>query len=257
MSRVPIRNKQEIELLQKSGEISAKVLKKVLSSVKEGTTLAQLDKIAEEEVIRLGGAPSFKTVPGYYWTTCLTVNDEVVHGIPRPLKLKKGDVLSVDLGVFAPRGDGWFTDVAWTVVIGGEVSKETKRFLQVGERTLWQAISQAVEGNKIGDISATIQAGVEKAGFSVVTTLTGHGVGRAVHEPPEIPGFGTKGTGLELKEGMCLAIEVIYTAGNGDVYHLDDGWTIASSDKSLGGLFEMTVVVGNKKPKVLTDWQSV
>lgn len=258
--KVPVRSQQEIELLRKSGQISALALKKVLSEVKPGITLAELDRIAEEEIIRLGGTPSFKTVPGYQWTTCLTVNDEVVHGIPRSLKLKEGDVLSVDLGAVYPPGNGWHTDTAWTVLVGaGETeSRPGKvRFLKVGEQTLWQAIGQAVDGKRLGDISSAIQQGVEGAGLSVVKSLTGHGVGRTVHEPPEIPGFGTKGSGLTLLEGMSLAIEVIYTQGCGDVYHLDDGWTIASRDGSLGGLFEMTVLVGKNKAGVLTDWSKV
>lgn len=254
---VGVRNKEELRLMRKSGEITAKALKKVLENVQVGRTLAELDKIAEEEILRLGGEASFKTVPGYFWTTCLTVNDEVVHGIPRRMTLQAGDVLSVDLGAVYPPG-GWHTDAAWSVVVGsGKPELEKKRFLEVGEKTLWKAIGQAVAGNKIGDISAVIQEGVEGAGYSVVKSLAGHGVGQSPHERPDVPTFGQPGTGLTLREGMTIAIEVIYTAGEGEVWEKEDGWTIATKDGSLGGLFEMSMIVGRKKPEVLTDWRKV
>ncbi|MBI4036962.1 type I methionyl aminopeptidase [Candidatus Daviesbacteria bacterium] len=251
MSRVLIRSKDELGLMRKSGLISAKALKKTLTAARPSVSLAELDKIAEEEIIRLGGQPSFKTVPGYFWTTCLTINDEVVHGTPRDIKLKEGDVLGVDLGAIY---QGWHSDTAWSIEVGGS---EKNKFLEVGEKTLWEAITQAREGNRIGDISSAIQKGVEKAGYDVVKSLAGHGVGRQPHEDPEIPEFGKAGTGLKLKSGMTLAIEVIYAQGRGTVYEKDDGWTIATSDGSLGGLFEMSVIVGKKKGEILTDWRTV
>jgi methionyl aminopeptidase len=180
----------------------------------------------------------------------LTVNDEVVHGIPREIRLKEGDVLGVDLGALY---HGWHTDTAWSVVVGG---KQTP-FLAVGEEALWVATSQAVEGNRLGDISAAIQKKVEEAGFAVVKNYTGHGVGRSPHEEPTISGVGKAGTGLILKEGMIFAIEVIYTSGQDDVYEKEDGWTVATVDGSLGGLFEMTVIVGKEKPEVITDFRKV
>lgn len=248
-----VRSAQELDLMRKSGLISAKALKKVLSSVRPGINLEELDRIAEDEILRLGGQASFKTVSGYNFTTCLTVNDEVVHGLPRPIKLKTGDILSVDLGAVY---EGWHTDVAWSVVVGeGNAEAGKKKFLEVGEKTLWEAIGKAVEGKRIGDISSTIQKGVEKEGYSIVKSLTGHGVGRKAHEEPEIPGFGQAGAGIKLKKGMTIAIEVIYTTGSGKVRELGDGWTIASLDKSLGGLFEMSVIVGKKGAEVLTDWR--
>lgn len=249
----------QIQEMRKSGLIAAQALRKVLKSAEAGVSLVKLDRVAEEEINRLGGESSFKTVKGYYWTTCLTVNEEVVHGVPRRIKLKRGDLLSVDLGVVYR---GWYTDVAWTIVVDGRKEevrelKKKKRFLATGERALWAAVESAVVGKKIGDISWAIQQHIERGGYGVVKSLVGHGVGRSYHEPPEIPGFGRPGTGLELKERMCLALEVIYVAGNGQVYVKDDGWTIASSDGSWGGLFEMTVVVRKDKPEVLTDWRKV
>lgn len=250
---VATRTPEEIANLKISGEITAKALKKTIESAKVGITLVELNKIAEDEIIRLGGESSFKTVPGYFWTTCLTINDEVVHGIPRDIKLNDGDVLNIDLGAVYK---GWHTDSSWTIVIGNSTS-DKKRFLSVGEETLWKAIDQAREGNKIGDISATIQTGVEKAGYSVVKSLSGHGVGRSVHEDPIIPGYGHFKQGMKLKSGMSLAIEVIYTEGKGDIYLKDDNWTLASVDHSLGGLFEMTIIVKNQAADVLTDWRKM
>lgn len=247
-----VRDSQQLELMRRSGFISASALKKVLENVSVGVSLKKLNQIAEDEILRLGGGSSFKTVPGYYWTTCLTVNNEVVHGIPKDYELSAGDVLGVDLGAVYK---GWHTDMAWSVVVGSQPEKV--KFLRVGEEALWKAIAQAVEGNKIGDISSAIQQSIEKAGYSVVKSLAGHGVGREAHEEPEIPGYGKPKTGLELKSGMTLAVEVIYTEGRGEVFEKEDGWTIATRDSSFGGLFEMTVIVGKKKPEVITDWRKI
>lgn len=256
---ISTRTQKELELIQKSGWITACALKKVLENVKTGITLADLDRVAEEEILRLGGQSSFKTVPGYHWTTCLTVNEEVVHGTPRDIILKPGDVLSVDLGAVY---QGWHTDAAWTVLVGGKEEikegwEEKKRFLQVGERTLWEALGKAVENNRIGDISSTIQKDIEGAGYSVVRSLAGHGVGRAPHEEPEVPGFGIAGVGPRIRKNMTLAIEVIYTAGSGEMVEAEDGWTLSSLDHSWGGLFEMSVITRRGKAEVLTDWRKV
>lgn len=252
-STVPVRNIEEMANLKISGQITAKALKKAIESAKVGMSLIELDKIAEEEILRLGGQSSFKTVPGYFWTTCLTLNEEVVHGIPRDIKINDGDVLNIDLGAIYK---GWHTDAAWTIVVGNS-SPEKKRFLSIGEETLWKSINQAKDGNQIGDISSTIQQSIEGAGYSVVKSLTGHGIGREPHEEPAIPEFGRPKTGLFLKSGMSLAIEIIYTQGKGDLYQKEDNWTLASVDKSIGGLFEMSVLINQGKADVLTDWRKV
>ena len=243
-----IRTRDELDLMKKSGEMSARALKKVLQAVKPGTNLLELEKIATEEIERLGGGSSFKSVPGYFWTTCLTVNAEVVHGIPRNIELKKGDKFSVDLGAVYK---GWHTDTSWSVIVGEKPNK----FLRVGEEALWKGIKQAVDGNRIGDISAAIQETVEGQGYHVVRSLVGHGVGKELHEEPEVPGFGQRGKGQVLRQGMTIAIEVIYTEGTEEVVLEDDDWTIASADNSLGGLFEMSVIVGKDRPEILTDWR--
>ncbi|MDO8498975.1 MAG: type I methionyl aminopeptidase [bacterium] len=251
-----IRSQKELELMKQSGKITALALKKAIESARPGISLLEVEQVAEEEIKKLGAEPSFRSVPGYHWTTCLTVNDEVVHGLPRDIKLRVGDVLGIDVGALFK---GWHTDSAWSVLVGGGLDKglaEKKRFLQVGEDVLWKAISQAVEGKRVGDISATIQQGIERQGYSVVRSYAGHGVGRYGHEEPEIPEYGSFGRGLLLKAGMTLAVEVIYASGRGEVFETGDGWTVATRDRSLGGLFEMTVIVGKNKPEVLTDWRN-
>ncbi len=253
LKKIAARSQEEIACLKMSGKISAAALKKAIAAAEVGLSLIEIDKIAEDEILRLGGQASFKSVPGYFWSTCLTVNEEVVHGIPRDIRLNDGDVLKIDLGAIY---QGWHTDCAWTVIIGRGDS-EKKRFLKVGEETLWKSIAQCKAGNQIGDISSTIQESIETAGYSIVKRLAGHGVGRKAHEEPGIPGYGKAGTGMYLKSGMSLAIEVIYTQGKGDIYQKEDNWTLASVDKSLAGLFEMSVIVNKEKADVLTDWRKI
>lgn len=247
-----LRNDYEKKLMVKSGQISSSALKKAIEAVRVGVTGLELDKIVEKEIYRLEGDLSYKTVPGYKWASCITINEQVVHGIPTGRKIVEGDVVSVDLAVSFK---GWHTDTAWSVLVGKDDKKS--RFLNVGEEALRLGIAQAVAGNRVGDIGAAIQGTIEEAGYSVVRSLVGHGVGRVLHEDPEIPGYGRKGTGTLLKQGMTLAIEVIYTEGLSEVKLESDGWTISSADASLGGLFEKTVVVGKERCEVLTDWQKL
>ena len=247
-----LRNPYELTLMRKSGEISAKALKRALEEVKVGVSELEVDKITESEIYKLGGSLSYKTVPNYKFATCITVNEQVVHGIPTDRKFVSGDLVSVDL---AAAFKGWHTDCAWTILVGKDSEKE--KFLLVGEQALWEAIAQAVEGNRVGDISYAIQTKVERVGYQVVRSLVGHGIGRSLHEEPEVPCFGKKDTGPLLREGAALAIEVIYTQGSHEVVLQDDGWTFKTADGSWGGLFEMTVIVGKEKAEVLTDWRSV
>jgi methionyl aminopeptidase len=256
------RSKGELLLMRKSGEITAKALKAVLKAVQPGISLIELDKIAEAEIRSLGAQPSFMTVPGYSWTTCLTINNEVVHGIPRAIILKKGDLFSCDIGAVL---NGWHTDAAWSVIVGADETdpstsaqddfSEKNRFLKAGEEAMWQGIKQATSGSRIGDIGAAMQKVVEGAGYSVVRSLVGHGIGKKLHEDPEVPGFGKPGKGLPLKKDMTIAIEAIYNQGGPDVVLDNDGWTISTKDGTWGGLFEMTVIVGGEEAEVLTDWR--
>ncbi len=238
--------------MRQSGLIAAKALKAALEKVKPGVSGLEIDKIAEAEIYAQGGDLSYKTVPGYKYATCITVNEGVVHGIPTDRKFVDGDLVSIDLAVMYK---GWHTDCAWSILIGKDPEKE--RFLRAGEQALWDGIEKATVGNMIGDISSAIQEKIEGYEYNVVRTLVGHGVGKSLHEDPEIPGFGTKGTGVVLKSGMSLAIEVIFAAGSPEVLLGSDGWTYYTADKSCGGLFEMTVIVGKGKAEVLTDWRKV
>lgn len=242
--------------MRKSGLIASAALKKAMEAIKVGVSELEIDKIAEEEIYRLGGDLSYKEVPGYKYATCITVNEQVVHGIPTNREFEIGDLVSVDLAV---KYKGWHTDCAWSVLVGQGLKvkdqEEKEKFLQVGEEALWAGIDQAVEGKRVGDISSVIQERVERAGYKIVRSLVGHGVGKSLHEDPEIPGYGIKGVGPVLKKGMTLAIEVIYSKGSSDVTLAEDGWTYLSSDGSFGGLFEMSVIVEKDKAEVLTDWR--
>lgn len=262
MGLTPV-NRDQLELMRKSGQISAKALKKALETIQIGVSELDVDTAAGDEIYKRGGDWSYKTVPDYHYATCVTVNQEVVHGIPTERKIQNGDLVSVDL---ASMYKGWHTDTAWTVLVDDLKPKseklrknfeEKKKFLEVGEEALWLGIKQAVAGKRVGDISSAIQKKVEGAGYHVIRALVGHGVGRQLHEEPEVPGYGRAGTGPVLKEGMTLAIEVIYAAGTSEVVIGDDGWTYESEDGTMSGLFEMSVVVGKKKAEVLTDWRKV
>ncbi|OGE30868.1 type I methionyl aminopeptidase [Candidatus Daviesbacteria bacterium RIFCSPHIGHO2_01_FULL_44_29] len=251
MAAVNIRTEEELQLMRKSGWISAQALKKTIEAVAVGVSLWDLERIAEAEILRHGAEAAFKKVPGYSYTCCLTVNDELVHGIPRNIILKQGDKVSIDLGACFK---GWNTDTAWSVIVGGAKSS----FLEVGERALWAAVDLAIEGGRIGDIGGVIQEIVEnQSGYSVSRTLIGHGIGRKLHEAPEVPGFGTQGTGLVLKAGMTIAIEVIFAEKSAEVVLAPDKWTLVTADGSMGGLFEMTLIVGKESAEVLTDWRTV
>lgn len=253
------RSERELALMRESGKITALALRKSLQGIKPGVTGIELDAIATQEIKNAGGELAFPTVDDYKWATCITINEQVVHGIPTQRQIQPGDLVSIDVGAIF---GGWFTDAAWTVLVRGEGEREKgevekERFLAVGQEALWSGVNQAIDKNQIGDISFAIQRVVEGAGYSVVRSLIGHGVGKELHEDPEVPGYGKPKSGVVLKEGMTIAIEVIYTQGGPDVKLESDGWTISSADGSLSGLFEMSVIVGKKYARVLTDWRKI
>ena len=208
--------------------------------------VAPADAVADERAH--DGYPTFKGYKGYPAATCLSPNDMVVHGIPGPYELQEGDILSVDVGVTL---DGFVADSAWTFPVG-DISPEAQRLLDVCEAALDAAIEQVAVGNDIGDISAAVQSRVEAAGFSVIRSLVGHGVGRSMHEDPQVPNFVSNYAGPELKEGMTIAIEPMITAGGPEVYLHDDDWSISTSDGSLAAHFEHTVAVTEEGPRILT-----
>lgn len=253
------RNTYELSLMGKSGQIAASALKKAIEAIKVGVEEIEVDHAAEEEIYHLGGDLSYKSIQGYKYATCITVNEQVVHGIPTSRRFEEGDLVSVDLAV---EYKGWHTDCAWSILVENgksrvEDGEEKEKFLKIGQEALWDGIAQAVEGNTVGDISNAIQNKVESAGYSVVRSLVGHGIGRSLHEDPEIPGYGKKGVGPVLKRGVTLAIEVIYAKGGSEVVLAEDGWTFSTEDRSYAGLFEMTVAVGEKKGEVLTEWRKI
>ncbi|HEX7456297.1 MAG TPA: type I methionyl aminopeptidase [Candidatus Nanoarchaeia archaeon] len=245
-----LKTKEEIKLIHKAGQIAAAAMREVAGNIRPGVKSSDLDKIAENKIRQLGAESSFKTVDGYKHSICTTPNELVVHGIPGDYVLRNGDILGVDLGAYYK---GFHSDMAQTFPVG-QVSEEREKFLKVGNLALKGAIKQVKVGGRIGDVSDAIQTVVEGAGYSVVRELVGHGVGRELHEDPLVPGVGKKGAGEEIKEGVVLAIEVIYNQGPPSIQLLPDGWTISTKDGSYSGLFERTLAATKKGPLVLTQW---
>ncbi len=249
---IPIKSEKEIKVMREGGRITAEVLAEVLAETKVGTTTLELNNLAEKLILAAGGKPSFKGFQDYPFAICININEGVVHGIPTKRKLKVGDVVTVDLGVLYK---DLHTDTARTVKVQSakcKVQNSIDKFLGTGQRALDEAIKRCQVGKTVGDISHTIQKAVEEARYNVVRELGGHGVGRKLHEPPFIPEYGQPGTGPILKEGMTLAIEVIYAQKSGKIELLSDDWTIVTADGSLAGLFEHTVAVTKSGPIVLT-----
>ncbi len=243
---------EEISVMREGGAKLGAILQKLLQKVTPGVSLLEIESLANQLIRDAGGEASFKTVKGYKWATCLCVNDVVVHGIPTDRHLKGGDLLTIDVGMLYK---GFHTDTAWTKIIGPQ-NEEVNKFLKTGEDALWQAIAQARAGNRVGHISQAVQKVVEGAGYGIVKTLVGHGVGRELHEEPQIPGFlkSPIETTTELVLGMTIAVEVIYSMGSGAVVYInDDGWSIGTRDGSLASVFEHTIVINDGKPEVLTQ----
>lgn len=253
---IPIKKPNEIAIMEKAGKILAEVLYEVLDHANPGVSERELDALAEELTLKKGGEPGFKKVPGYHHAICVATNDVVVHGIPSDYKLKEGDIVGIDYGVFM---EGFHTDMAETVYVGDKdkMPASLKRFLSFGKQGMLDGIAKVKPGNHIGDISWAIQSQVEgKGGYSVTRSLIGHGVGRELHEEPEVPGYleGPITRTPELVPGMTIAVEVIYTMGSPEViYSGEDDWTIRSADGSLGGLFERTVLVTPTGHTVITE----
>lgn len=241
----------ELDTMAAAGAVVAETLALLGEQIRPGITTAELDRIADDNIRSRDGYPTFLGYPGPYpypAATCLSLNDVVVHGIPGDETLAEGDILSVDVGVTL---DGFVADSAHTFRVG-EVEPEVERLLEVGEAALWAGIEKARAGAHLSDVSHAIQTATEEAGFSVVRSLVGHGVGRNMHEDPQIPNFGDPGHGPVLAPGMTLAIEPMITAGSPDVVVRDDRWTIATSDGSLASHFEHTVAVTDGEPRILT-----
>lgn len=249
MPKISLKSKTEIEIMRVGGNKLAIIRKKIADAVKPGVSTEDLEKIAIDLINKSGGEASFKMVPGYHHATCININDEVVHGIPGKTILKAGDIVGIDVGLYYK---GFHTDAAVTVPVG--TGKDSEFFLSAGKSAIKKAISVAKPGKKISDISRAMQQTIEKAGFSVVRALTGHGVGKHLHEEPTIPCFETNDEHpIVIKEGMVLAIEVMYNQGTYEVvYKNNDGWTIATADGKISGLFEESVAITGNGPEILT-----
>ena len=247
------KSAQEVDGIAKAGQLVAETIALLGEQAQPGITTAELDRIAEDFIREHGGIPTSKGYRGFPAATCISPNTMVVHGIPGSHRVEEGDLLSVDVGITL---DGLVADSAYTFAIG-EVDPEAQRLLEVGRQALAAGIDQARSGNRVGDISHAVQLVVEGAGFSVVRSLVGHGVGRSYHEEPQIPNFGEPGRGPLLQSGMTLAIEPMITAGGPEVYLHDDEWSISTEDGSLAAHFEHTVAVAEEgPPRVLTAAKS-
>jgi methionyl aminopeptidase len=261
---IDIKNEKEIALMKKGGHMLAEALFAALKQVKPGVSEREADAFADEMIQKQGGEPGFKRVPGWHHATCISTNDVVVHGVPSEYRFKEGDVVGIDCGVFL---GGFHTDMSETVrIVDGEPriypgskdfsGDEIDMFLNTGKRALLEAIKMAKAGNRVGHISKTIQDIVEKeAGYGITRSLIGHGVGKELHEDPEVPGYlnGKLERTPLLREGMTIAIEVIYNMGSREVMLDHDGWTIRSEDGSMSGVFERSVLITKGDPVVLTQ----
>lgn len=247
---IPIKTPEEIKIMQEGGQELAQVKKELRKTIAPGISFEEIEQLAQSKILSFWGKPSFEMVPGYRWATCINVNEGVVHGIPRGGEVFAGDIVSVDVGFFY---QGFHTDCAFTVGVG-KVNEEKKRFLEAGKETLEVAIKTLRPGNRVGHISKAIERNLGKYGFTPIRDLTGHGIGRKLHEEPPIPCFlaGSISQTAKLVPGMVLAIEVIYAAGKPDLVLSDDDWTISTKDGKIAGLFEETVALTANGPRILT-----
>jgi methionyl aminopeptidase len=241
----------EIETMARAGRVVVDTLALVGENMRPGVTTAELDELADDYIRSQGGTSSFKGYQGYPAAICTSPNDMVVHGIPNAAPLSDGDILSVDVGVIL---DGFVADSAYTFPVG-EIADDVTRLLETCKAALAAGIEQCRAGNHLSDVSHAIQTVTEEAGFSVVRSLVGHGIGRAMHEDPQIPNYGPPGRGPELAPGMTFALEPMITAGSADIYLHEDGWSISTVDGSLAGHFEHTVAVTEGEPRILTTAQ--
>ncbi len=251
---IHIRNHQEIEIIRKNALMVSATLTEVAKFLKPGITTASIDKMAEEFILDNGGIPSFKGYHGYPYALCISVNEVVVHGFPGKYELKDGDIVSVDCGFYK---NGYHGDHAYTFAIG-DVNPETLKLLRVTKECLFLGIAQAAANNRVGDISYAVENYANRIhGYGVVRELVGHGVGRELHEDPQVPNYGHRGSGKRLQEGTVIAIEPMINLGTRDVYTLEDGWTVVTADAKPSAHFEHTVVVRKGKGEALSNFAPI
>jgi len=243
-----LKSRREIEKMKKSNALVAAILEELRKKIKPGVKTIELDRLSEEMALKKGARPAFKGYRGYPYSLCTSVNSEVVHGMPSERELKEGDIISLDFGILH---GGYYGDAAVTVPVG-QITPAAKRLLAVTEEALYRGIAEARAGNRIGDISAAIQGHAEAAGFSVVRDLVGQGIGRSLHEDPQVPNYGTSGRGIELKTGMVFAIEPMVNEGTYRVDVLRDGWTVVTADGKLSAHFEHSVAITENGPVILS-----
>jgi len=248
-----LKTDEEIELLRESNLLVGKTLGEVAKVIKPGVTTLELDKIAETFIRDNKGIPGFLDYDGFPNTLCTSVNDQVVHGIPNTTPLKEGDIVSVDCGVLM---NGYYGDSAFTFAVG-EIKPEVKALLDATKESLYKGIAAAIEGNRIGDIGYAVQNHCESQGYSVVREMVGHGVGKGLHEAPEVPNYGRRGNGIKLRKGMVIAIEPMINLGKRQIVLEDDQWTIRTFDRSVSAHFEHTIAVGKSKSDILSSFKFV
>lgn len=245
---ITIKSEAQIELMRKAGKLLYEVECELREAIKPGVTTLELDRMAEELIRSKGAIPSFKGYNGFPFTICASVDDQVVHGFPNSKPLKEGQVVSIDCGLIL---DGWQSDSAFTRIVG-EGTPEAKQLVEVTEKCFWLAANQAREGNRLGDISHAVQEYAEKFGYGVIRDLCGHGIGREMHEDPNVPNFGPAGRGVKLRAGMTLAIEPMIAMGGWPVYCEDDDWTIVTRDHSICSHYEHTILITKGEPEILS-----
>ena len=245
---IPIKTPDEIAIMRENNRILAQLFEFITPLVQPGITTAELDREAENFILSCGAKPAFKGYRGFPATICASINEEVVHGFPGPRQLKEGDILSIDLGALK---NGFYSDSARTFAVG-KISDKAAKLLRVTEESLYAGIAKAVPGGRLSDIGHAVQQTVEKAGFSVIRDFVGHGIGRQLHEEPQVPNFGRKGFGPQLKVGMTIAIEPMTAAGSWQIRILEDQWTAVTLDRSLAAHFEHSVAITKDGPLILS-----
>lgn len=248
MSQIFIKSSEEINLMWQAGKLLKKVKSILEKEIREGVSTAYLDELAEKLIRENNAEPAFKNYRGFPKNICISINDQVVHGIPGPRKLLSGDIVSIDMGL---KYKGYFSDLAFTKGVG-RISREAKRLIACTQRALVKGIKKARAGRFLSDISYAIESYVKKNGYSVVKDFVGHGIGKKLHEEPPVPNFGPPGQGPKLKAGMVLAIEPMVNMGGSEVKVEKDKWTVSTSDGTLSAHFEHTVAVTSRGPKILT-----
>jgi methionyl aminopeptidase len=248
-----IKTSEEVGLLRESNLLVSRTLAEIAGLIRPGITTLSLDKVAETFILDNGALPAFKGYNGFPKTLCTSVNDQVVHGIPSEYVLKEGDIISIDCGVIL---NGYYGDSAYTFAVG-EIDNKVRKLLEVTKASLEEGVKEAIAGNRIGDISYAVQATAENAGYSVVRELVGHGLGTKLHESPEVPNYGRRGTGAKMEKGLVICIEPMINLGSKETIQMNDGWTIKTADGKPSAHFEYAVAVDKGKADVLTTFKYI